>query len=233
MKTMNYKQLSYLIAAILMPAPVFAQDLEVTPAADFVSSYVWRGTYCGTASLQPSLTATYGGLSLEFWGSTDFTSVAKEVDITLGYQTGGLFLGVTDYWWTGEGSRYGNYSNNHAFEGTVGYYFGDSAPLTLTWNTMFAGGQDKDEDGDLYYSTYIEATYDFNIKGVNLTAGIGVSPWTGQYHRTGTDGFALSTLSLRALKEIPFTDRFSLPVFAEVVFAPNQDNLFLVFGITL
>jgi len=92
---------------------------------------------------------------------------------------------------------------------------------------------DRKENGDHYYSTYVEAYYDFSVKGIDLTAGIGVSPWTGMYHREGKDGFALCALSLKASKDIRITDSFALPVFTEVVFAPNQDNVFIVFGISL
>lgn len=235
MKTMNLKRMKLLTLAIIMSIPAFAQDsFEIIPSVDIVSKYVWRGTDNGPASVQPALTAAYKGFSLELWGSTDFTTAVKEFDITLGYEINGLSLAVTDYWWTeGEGTRYGDYTNNHAFEGTIGYYFGDNLPLSLTWSTMFAGGLDKERDGDLDYSTFIEATYDFSVKGIDLTAGIGVSPWTGMYHRPGTSGFALSTVSLRAQKAIRITDSFSLPVFVEGILAPNQDTVFLVFGISL
>jgi hypothetical protein len=205
---------------------------EITPSADLVSSYVWRGVYQTTTSFQPGLTIGYDGLSLGAWGSTDLYSAFKEVDLTLGYEVGGFTIGVTDYWWTGEGSRYGDYKANHGFEATVGYSFGESFPLSLAWSTFFAGGLDKgfNDKGEeeQKYSTYISAAYDFTIKGVAVTAGIGVSPWEGLY----TDDFALSTISLRATKEIKFTDSFSLPIFAETIVAPNQDNVFLVFGIS-
>ena len=47
--------------------------------------------------------------------------------------------------WAGEGKRYGNYSNSHFFEGTVGYNFGESFPLGITWSTMFAGGDKESQ----------------------------------------------------------------------------------------
>ncbi len=177
MKTMNLNRVKLITLAIILSIPAFAQDdFEIIPSVDLVSKYVWRGVDNGPASIQPALTAAYKGLSLELWGSTDFTTPAKEFDITLGYEINGLSLAVTDYWWTDGDSRYGDYTNNHAFEGSIGYYFGDRVPLSLTWSTMFAGGLDKERDGKLDYSTFIEANYDFSIKGIDLTAGIGVSP---------------------------------------------------------
>ena len=174
------------------------------------------------ASVQPSLSLSGAGLLLTAWGSTDFSNAsdeykAKEFDLTCGYGIGRFNMAVTDYWWSGEGSRYGNYSNSHYFEGTLGFTLGEKFPLSLTWNTMFAGG-DKNEDGDLQYSTFIEAKYSVNVCGVELSPSIGISPWTGLY----SDGFGLNSLSLKAKKDIVITDKYSLPLFAQVIAAPEH-----------
>jgi hypothetical protein len=240
MKTMTFRQPVLAATALLMSFTTFAQEenkFEIAPAADLVSSYVWRGVYQTGPSVQPSIALSYAGLSLTAWGSTDFSSMSdpnkgKEFDLTVGYGIGGFSIGVTDYWWAGEGKRYGNYSNSHFFEGTVGYNFGESFPLGITWSTMFAGG-DKKANGDRQFSTYVEAVYAFSVLGVDVTPSIGVSPWTGMYHKEGSDGFALSTIALKASKEIKITDSFSLPVFAQCIVAPNQDNVFLVFGLSI
>lgn len=240
METMTFRQSTLTATALLMSFATFAQEekqFEIAPSADLVSSYVWRGVYQTGASVQPSINLSYAGFSLTAWGSTDFSSLSdpdkgKEFDLTIGYGIGGFSIGVTDYWWAGEGHRYGDYSNSHFFEGTAGYKFGESFPLGITWSTMFAGG-DKKVDGDRRFSTYVEAAYDFSVLGVDVTPSIGVSPWTGMYHREGKDGFALCTIALKASKEIKITDSFSLPVFAQAIVAPNQDNVFLVFGLSI
>lgn len=240
METMTFRQSALTATALLMSFVTFAQEekqFEIAPSADLVSSYVWRGVYQTGASVQPSINLSYAGFSLTAWGSTDFSSLSdpdkgKEFDLTIGYGIGGFSIGVTDYWWAGEGHRYGDYSNSHFFEGTAGYNFGESFPLGITWSTMFAGG-DKKADGDRQFSTYVEAAYDFSVLGVDVTPSMGVSPWTGMYHREGKDGFALCTIALKASKEIKITDSFSLPVFAQAIVAPNQDNVFLVFGLSI
>ncbi len=236
MKTITIRQV-FLPAAILliMSYSVFAQDekkFTVTPGADIVSSYVWRGMYQTGASIQPSFSLSGAGLSLTAWGSTDFSNAsdeykAKEFDLTAGYGAGGFSMAVTDYWWSGEGARYGNYSNSHYFEGTLGYTFGEKFPLSLTWNTMFAGG-DKDEDGNLQYSTYIEAKYCFDVSGIEVSPSIGISPWKGLY----SDGFGWNSISLKAKKEIALTNKYSLPLFVQVIAAPEHDNVFLIFGVS-
>ncbi|MDR1556061.1 MAG: hypothetical protein LBS88_03375 [Tannerellaceae bacterium] len=225
-----------LAMALFMGSSAMAQEetkLEITPSADLVSSYVWRGAYQTATAVQPGLTLSYGGFSVGAWGSTDFAFQGKEVDFTIGYEAGGFSIAFTDYWWAGEGSSYGHYKASHYFEGSIGYSFGEAFPLSLSWNTMLGLDSDKNAEGNQQYSTYVSAGYDFNVKEVALTASIGLAPWTGIYHKADTEGFALSVISLKATKEIKISDSFVLPVFAEAILAPNQDNVFLVFGISL
>ncbi|MDR2497876.1 MAG: hypothetical protein LBD28_00360 [Tannerellaceae bacterium] len=212
-------------------------EFEITPSADLVSSYVWRGMYQTGASFQPSLNLSYGAVSLGFWGSTDFASVGnfdlgipKEFDITLGLSLGSLSVALVDYWWAGEGSPYGEYKASHFFEAALGYSFGS---FSLGWNTMLWEANGGVDDYEQQFSTFITAAYDFSVKGVLCSAGIGISPWTGMYHAGDSKGLVFSTISLKASKEIKLSDSFSLPVFAEAIVAPNQDNAFLVFGISL
>ena len=125
MKTKTFRQSVVTATVLLMSSATFAQEgkqFEIAPAADLVSSYVWRGVYQTGPSVQPSIALSYAGVSLTAWGSTDFSSISdpdkgKEFDLTLGYGIGGFSIGVTDYWWAGEGKRYGNYSNSHYYEG--------------------------------------------------------------------------------------------------------------------
>ena len=67
METFTLNQFLTMFAATCVTCSCFAQEkskFEITPAADIVSSYVWRGVYQTSASVQPSLKASYAGLSL-------------------------------------------------------------------------------------------------------------------------------------------------------------------------
>lgn len=145
-----------LVLALLLPGVIKAQEFNVTAKADFVSDYIWRGAYQNSGfSVQPTLGLSYGNLSLSAWGSQSLTKTdgAQEFDINLSYTIGGLGITVTDYWWNGITMPYGDYKHDHHFEGTLAYNFGENFPLTLSWSTMFAGGDDN-KDGDRAYSTY-------------------------------------------------------------------------------
>ncbi|MDR1526604.1 MAG: hypothetical protein LBS46_02900 [Dysgonamonadaceae bacterium] len=201
---------------------ITAQEFSV--GADVVSSYVWRGAYQGGgASIQPSLTFSSGGFSIGAWGSSNFSGGNKEVDFSLAYAVGGVSLAITDYWWEGENAlNYFNYHNAHHLEAGLSYTLPESFPLRLAWNTMFI-------EPDSQFSTYIEAAYPFEVKGVNLEATLGITPWEGIY----ADRLAISNISLKASKEIKITDSFSLPVFSQIILNPDTEDIFLVFGISL
>lgn len=202
--------------------------------ADLVSSYVWRGAYQTSAAIQPSIAFNVGGFSLSAWGSVPSSGTAKEVDFAISYETAGLSIAITDYWWAGEGKyKYFNYDaheTEHHFEASAGYTLPvEKFPLSLSWNTMFTGEDYYKANGKRAYSTYVTATYPFSIKAINMEAEIGVTPWEGMY----ADGFSVVNIGIKAMKEIRITDRFSLPVFGQVLANPQSQDVFFVFGVSL
>lgn len=201
--------------------------------ADLVSSYVWRGAYQTSAAIQPAMGLNIGGFSISAWGSIPFSGGAKEADLTVGYEIGGFSVAVTDYWWAGEGAykyfEYSAHKTEHHFEASLGYTLPiEKFPLSLSWNTLFAGEDYYKADGDRAYSTYISATYPFVIKSVDLEVELGFTPWEGMY----ADDFAVVSVGLKAMKELEITDRFSLPLFAQLLANPKAQDIFFVFGLS-
>ncbi|WP_294079477.1 hypothetical protein [Proteiniphilum sp. UBA5384] len=201
-----------------------AQEVSVSAGADIVSSYIWRGQYCGPAAVQPGISLSAGNFSVGAWGSTSFESSWREFDLYARYSIGNFSMLATDYFFPrnlpdGEDRGYFQYAD-HVFEGTLGYSLGESFPLSLVWNTNFAGDDD--------YSTYIEASYSVPVKGVNIDLIVGATPWEGAY----SDGFALINASIKASKEIAVTGSFSLPVFTQAIVNPDTRDVFLVFGMS-
>ena len=214
-----------------------AQDIvETTVAADFVSSYIWRGQDLGSAAVQPTLGVGYKGLALTAWGSYGLVNTAdtKEFDLTLAYTTGGFNIGVTDYWFSagldpdGRYFKYDAHGTNHIFEANIGYDFG---PLSLQWFTNFAGNDGTNKDDKRAYSSYFEAVVPFSLAGIAWTATAAAVPWATTSY--GTTGFAVTNLSLKATKDIKVTDTFSIPVFGQIVGNPCSQKAYLVFGFTL
>lgn len=211
-----------------------AQDVvETTVAADAVSQYIWRGQDLGNVSLQPTLGVAYKGFELSAWGSVGLTDAAdtKEFDLTASYTVGGLSFGVTDYWFNTPEPRYFLYDahrTSHVFEAFASYDFG---LLSAAWYTNFAGNDGLNKDGKRAYSSYFELSAPFSLGSTDWTATVGAVPYaTTSYD---TSGFAVTNLSLKATKDIRVTDKFSIPIFGQVVANPCSQHAYLVVGFTL
>lgn len=222
---------------LVMTMTTLAQDeIETTISGDIVSSYIWRGQDLGSAGFQPTLGVAYKGLSLTAWGNYGLVNTldTKEFDLTLAYSIGGFNVGVTDYWFDRGGldpqNRYFKYDahgTNHVFEANIGYDFGFAS---LQWFTNFTGNDYK-VDGERAYSSYVEVVVPFNLSAIEWTATAGAVPTESVIY--GTNGFAVTNVSLKATKEIKVTDTFSIPVFGQVVGNPCSQKAYLVFGFTL
>lgn len=223
-------------AILLFPTKTYAQNrFSVNGKVDFVSDYIWRGADQNSGfSVQPSLTLGYAGFSINVWGSQTLSrwnveTPAKEFDINLSYSLDNFSITVSDYWWSGVNQPYGHYKDSHYFEGTLAYRFCESFPLSLSWSTMFAGA-DKNEEGKLQGSTYINASYPISLPAdITLTPAIGFTPWKGYYHNK----VAFTDVSLKANKNIKVTDKFSIPVFIQAIATPVYDRTYLVAGFSL
>jgi hypothetical protein len=238
MKTITFKKIAMVIIAVSASVPFAKGQVEMSAGADLVSSYIWRGAYCGGVSVQPSLGLSAGGFSLTAWGSVGFTSplYTEEFDFTAGYTVGGLSIALTDYWFNSLGedadggvipSNYFTYKKGetqHMLEGTLGYDFG---PLALNWNTFFAGN-DWNGEGKRAYSTYISAVAPFTLGGLDMSVELGVTPWEGIY----ADKFNLVNLNITGAKEIKVTDSFSIPAFTSVIFNAASKQTHFVFGLS-
>lgn len=236
MKKVNCLWSVWLLMALSFVANVAKAQVKTTIGADVVNQYIWRGQDLGNVSLQPTLGLEYKGLSLMAWGSVGLADAAdtKEFDLTLSYTIGGLTIGITDYW-TNDGldpnARYFKYDahgTNHVLEANIGYDFG---PFALGWYTNFAGNDGVNKDDGRAYSSYVDLSAPFHFATCDWTATLGVVPYATDYYHT--TGFAVTNISLRAIKDIKVTDKFSIPVFGEIVSNPCNQKAYLVFGFTL
>ena len=225
-----------MIAAMLSlgTMSVWAQrQIEAHLGADIVSNYIWRGQDLGHVSLQPELSVAWKGLSLAAWGNVGLSDKddAREVDLTLSYETGGLSFGIVDYWNDANDSRYFYYKKDgtgHSFEGFVAYDFG---PVKASWQTYFAGNDYQEGDDKRAYSSYFELAVPFRLATCDWDAEAGLVPWkSGTYE---VNGFSVTNLALRATKAIKITESFDLPLFGQIIANPASQHFYFVFGLTL
>jgi hypothetical protein len=226
--------LAVLFVAIMAVNTVKAQDEEkespFSLGADFVSSYVWRGSRIGTGpNIQPSLKYTTGGLTVGAWGSHSFhpTGDVSEADLYALYAFDfGLSAGITDYYYQGfPYFQYAGDTASHAFEINLGYAIKSlSFSANYIVNDASNGGPaNKPGGGDLYF----EADYAF--KHFTLIAGAG-NGWHSTDKDNGDDIFAVCNLGIKATKEIKVTDTFAIPVFGAFTVNPDKEEMNLVVG---
>lgn len=229
----NYILATLLFLSVYCPVANAQDRVEATLSADFVSQYIWRGKELGKASIQPTLGISWKGLSLSAWGSMGLTTSedAREFDLTASYTTGGLTLGIVDYWSGYSDTKYFDYrahSTYHSFEGFIAYDFGI---FRASWQTIFAGSDGVNKSGNRAYSSYAELTAPFQLATCNWEATAGIVPYaTDSYD---ANGFAVTNVSLKATKDIKVTEHFSVPIYAQLIGNPCTEQAYFIVGLTL
>ena len=220
--------LSILLIMVGLNTAHAQSTVEADLTLEFVSSYVWRGLHMGSSALQPELSLGWKGLAFSVWGSTGLAKSSNEIDLTLSYTTGGLTLSIIDYWDDSDDTRYFFYRSRetgHSFEGAIKYDFG---PVAVSWQTFFAGNDYQEVDGKRAFSSYFEISAPFRLVGLECLAKAGVVPWASDYYET--ERFAFQTVSLKAVKNIPITKKFTLPIYGELIASPANKKLNFVAG---
>jgi hypothetical protein len=211
----------------------FGVDLS----ADLVSRYVWRGMNLSTSpAIQPTLGLNIGNLSIGSWASYSFSpELLQEVDLFLSYETNFVSFTLNDYYnpvdtlgSAGDYFNFGTATTAHTMEGMVTLNGPESFPVSLVAGVMFYGN-DRDEEGENLYSTYIELSYTTGIGGVELVPFIGITPAAGYYG----ESFGVVNMGIQASRNITITDKFQFPINGSLVLNPQQEKIYFVIGITL
>jgi len=211
------------------------------------TSYLWRGQELSGLNLQGDLSANYESgdffAGVGTWFIHAFQESIYGPFMKRGYQEwdlygyvgyGGLTFTLTDYM-SNEDTPYFSTGLSkgvgHALDATLEYSFGEAFPLTLAWNTILLGGDDYEPNpiastDTRFYSSYAEATYDFNLGDfpVDLSANVGFIPWTSPYI-DDVEGAHFAWLGLRAGYGIAFGDSdYELPVSATFGVNPSAGS---------
>lgn len=212
--------------------------VSLTASATFASRYNWRGSdYGAAAAIQPALTATYQGLNVGFWGS--YSTNFEEIDTWASYSyqvpnsvtVTGI---VTDYFFPDENLELFNYNNwddpdgpgAHTIE--LGAVIAGPERLPLVFSAYV--NVYNDEGKNKYFQLDYNAALGESTFGLTVGATSGSKKNPGYY---GSDDFAIINLGAKVSRSIEFTDKFSLPVFGQVIVNPNAEQAFMVFGFSL
>ena len=245
------KKIVLSICALAMSVSSMAIGFAYDAGFDLVSTYIWRGQFCGALSFQPTLAVGFDAADekVQFrvgaWGSvgaSDYmfkkgsTYFVPELDVYANFNIYGLKLGATHYYYFG-GTPY--FSGLNDVDGSqtevqVGYDFGVVTPfnLYLNWYTMVAGN-DVNLLGKRAYSSYAEVGYIFNLPHeMSLDVQVGMTPWSGQYtdYDDGwKNGFAVTNVSLRFNKEWE-SEHCTVDLYAQASVNPygiNSKNVYI------
>ena len=218
---------------VILFCAISAQSQDVFINADFVSSYIWRGMDSGNACVQPSLGVNWKGLTAYAWGSTEFRNKNNEIDLSLEYECKNLTLYANNSFTQTEEEpfkyfNYNSHSTGHTFEIGAGYMLSEKLPLSISWYTVFAGN-DYRENEKRAWSSYCEVSYPFSVKDVSMSIEAGFTPWDGMY----SNKFNVVNVGLSATKELKITSNFSLPIFGKLIANPYEEQVYFVFGLSL
>jgi len=232
-------KLCLLVFTILFSLQMKSQDSTAVKnfsvGADFVNNYVWRGLlYSSAPNVQPYLTYTSKSenFNIGAWGSYSLSDFYSEVDFFVDYTIGPLTIAVWDYFTMQNinNNKYFYYGDTtmHALEVSAIFTGPEAFPISLTVGT-FVLGNDVDENGDAYYSTYIEAAYPLKWGNNQLDLALGITPSEGLY---GSE-LAVCNVSIVHSREIKITDNFSIPVSAKLIVNPHLENIYLVLALNI
>lgn len=233
---------------------------EFSFGADLVSRYVWRGTdYGNSPAIQPNVSFSIAEFKIGAWGSYGFVPYSKEIndsttktmgnfvesDLNISYTFKGFTLMVTDYFFPNplcpnEDNRYFNYDNKttgHTFEASLFYSGPESFPIQL-FAGMHVYGADKGKDSTGVcgagnknnYSSYLETSYQFNVKGIGVKPFIGGIPYESSWYGRSA---GIVNLGVTLSKDIRVTKDYSIPVYTSIVINPQTQSVFFVFGLTI
>lgn len=234
----NFLPLLFLFSSVFN---AFAQDEEKSLSADLsvdiVSRYIWRGINLSESpALQPTLGLSFKNFTLGTWSSYTLSrEIIQEVDLFLSYEREYLTITINNYYNTLDTLGFnGNYfdmnkaTTPHILEGMITLSGPESFPLSLTAATMF-WGNDRQEDGKNFYSTYLELGYPFKVQETEFATFIGITPTNGLYG----DKFGIVNMGLSATKSIVVTENFSIPIKGSFMLNPQQEKVYFVISLTL
>lgn len=238
------KKINYYILTIVLfisVGDINAQDSipnqgNVDLNVELVNRYIWRGLlYCSKPSIQPYLAYTNANKNLSFgaWGSYSNSTNYGEVDLFITYSAKYMSLTIYDYFLMDETAKNNHYfeyrkkTTKHSYEAAL-LLSNFKIPLQLT-SSIFFYGNDRDINGDNYYSLYFEAAYNFSIANHSLNVFVGGSPNEGLY---GTSP-GIVNMGCSLVKHIKLSDNYNLPLKGSFIFNPKEENIYFVIGLTI
>ncbi len=247
------KRLLYtlLLAAVMFGAlPLHAQDAAfeepskqktvVQPylTADITSAYLWRGQRLAGVSIQPVMGVKWKGLNVYAWGNTqvappsDERPIKYEIDLFVKYQvTPWLNIGLKDVYVTTRGNGFFTWGHiGDASHGTDALVAISTRYFSAEWSTTILGHDGLNKKGERSYSSYLLASVQFRVSHVQFAAMVGVVPYYTSRYADKSSGFHVNMLALKAVYDIPLSQRYQLPIYLQIMVNPSNRQAYFQVG---
>ncbi|TAJ11699.1 hypothetical protein DMA11_15725 [Marinilabiliaceae bacterium JC017] len=228
---------NFIILLLLVASSLQAQtnktDLDLN--VNVASRYFWRGMLLSKSPVvQPDVSLNINNFYLGAFGSYTFQDEPyQELDLYLGWANDYLDISLTDYYTPSndpeQTDQYCNFrkgETGHTLDLIVTWSGSDKLPFYLTAATIIYG-DDLDEKGNNYYSSYLEAGYSFTHNTVTIKPFIGITPHEGEY----ADEFNVVNTGIDFSKKITLNEHIKTDASLTLAVNPASDKAFMIFSI--
>ena len=154
-------------------------------------------------------------------------------------------IGMTDYYFPSDRAfsrdGYFNYkkeTTGHTFEAMASFDGTENFPISILFAMNVYGADGTDENGDPYYAKYLELGYSHSIGATDISVFMGAAlddpkEEQGASGWYGNNSAGIINLGATVSKSLKISDSFSLPISTSLIFNPEAENIYIVFGISL
>jgi hypothetical protein len=198
--------------------------IELGGELGLANNMYWRGSLSAAKPcIQPGVYVASGLFRFDVWSS--WSSDYFDLELTPTLTLGDFELSIIDYYEPedGESNSYFNFlgdDSKHSTELVLAYY-ANKLPVNVTVATFFLGDENE-ETGKPYWSTYFEVGYPYSFKWFDAEVALGATPADGYY----AEKTAWIHSSLALSKEFELSKQWTLPVNMALSYNPHVSKAF-------
>lgn len=209
-------------------------EWSLTAGSEAMSQYMWHGLpLTSSPTVIPAVSVNFEKEDFSFEaGVCSVTELQREHYLEMDIWASATYRGFTfmaQEYGMGDNLGLGGYSDN--LELSLGYELPFDVPASLTWNT-FVAGDDYNGDGSRAFSSYVELCIPYETGGFSFNFTAGAVPFASD-EMYGTEGFAVTNLSLQAGYKLSIGDNLELPLYIQDTYSPLLEHNFVVLGCSL
>lgn len=239
------------------------QETKFNLKLDISNRHVWRGMLCvDQKCLKPTIEYVNKRFTIGTWSLFTTDNSVDEIDLYLIYKIRNWKFRFCDTYLLGKSDKnksffdYGKNAGIHIFDFYTTYTLNNNFPLSIlaagSWSANeinysyfpLKGNDDKTKSiGELRaISWYLEFNYPTHIGSTKINYILGMAPGKSKYsnwiNKDGrkhySDGaFYLTNIELNLSDKVKITNKFAIPISAELTFNPHQEKMYLQLNIGL